>query len=81
MFSRQHPELAAKFPIWNKGDWSWQGTELTPPKGLEKNELNYGLIHGDFHTGNFHIYKAAKRSEAKRELNPPDGLGIPGQHL
>jgi len=72
MFSRQHPELAAKFPIWNKGDWSWQGTELTPPKGLEKNELNYGLIHGDLNTGNFHIYKAAKRSELLAEETPSE---------
>jgi len=62
MFSKQHPELAAKFPEWDN-DRSWQGKELTPPKDFEKNELNYGLIHADFHQGNFHIYKTAKRSE------------------
>jgi hypothetical protein len=72
MFSREHPELAAKFPEWNKDNWSWQDKELTPPKGFEKNELNYGLIHADFHPGNWHIYKTAKRSELLVQETPSE---------
>lgn len=50
-FTKKHHDVYEQFPSWDKIHDGWQ----TKFRSIDipKNDKNFGLIHGDLHTGNF----------------------------
>jgi len=52
-FKSAHPDTYASFRKWDEGPNSWQKNFTTP--NIPVDTETFGVIHGDFHTGNFKI--------------------------
>lgn len=57
-FTKDHPEIASKFDSWDTIHGGVQKKALTPPD-IPETEKTFGLLHGDFHRGNYHLTKDA----------------------
>jgi len=59
-YGRKHPEKVNQFPSWDTIHNGWQ-TKFRPIT-IKQDDKNFGLIHGDLHTGNFMLDQQADKS-------------------